>query len=146
MVRVLYRRSEKTDIRDMARIRALEWGDLEYWQKRIVQYLYGELNPRGALVSRIAYVAVEEHAVIGLVAGHLTRRYSCDGELQWINVVPERRGTGVASGLLRLLAGWFADQGALKICVDVEPSNTAARAFYLRYGAETLKPALAGLE
>ena len=113
----------------MARIRALEWGEPEYWQNRIVKYLDGELDPREALAPRIAYVAAEENSVIGFIAGHLTRRYSCDGELEWINVIPERRGNGVASELLRLLAGWFVDQGALKICVNVEPSNTAARAF-----------------
>ena len=140
MVRVLYRRAETADLLGMARIRALEWGEPEYWQCRIVNYLYGEQNPREALASRIAYVAVEENAVIGFIAGHLTRRYSCGGELQWINVIPEKRGSGVASELLRLLAGWFAEQGALKICVDVEPSNTVARAFYMRHGAEELNP------
>jgi ribosomal protein S18 acetylase RimI-like enzyme len=60
--------------------------------------------------------------------------------LEWINVIPERRGAGVASELLRLLAGWFVEQKAFRVCVDVEPSNTVARAFYTRHGAETLNP------
>jgi ribosomal protein S18 acetylase RimI-like enzyme len=137
---VFYRQAEIADVSGMARIRALGWGEPEYWQNRLVNYLFGEQNPREALSPRIAYVAAEENAVAGFIAGHLTRRYSFDGELQWISVLPERRGSGVASELLRLLATWFADQGALKICVDVEPSNTAARAFYLRHGAEKLNP------
>lgn len=70
--------------------------------------------------------------MVGLVAGHLTRRHACDGELEWINVIPERRGGGIASALLRKLAAWFAEQKASRICVDVEPSNFAARRFYKR--------------
>jgi len=76
--------------------------------------------------------------LVGFVAGHLTRRYGCQGELEWINVLPERRGAGIASELLRLLAGWFVEQKAFRVCVDVEPSNAVARAFYTRHGAETL--------
>jgi len=75
---------------------------------------------------------------VGFIAGHLRRRYGCDGELEWINVVPECRGTGIASGLLRLLAAWFVEQEASRICVDVDPANTAARRFYVRHGAEYL--------
>ncbi len=122
----------------MARIRAREWGEPEYWKNRISRYLEGELNPQHALAPRICYVAVEESSLVGFAAGHLTRRYACNGELEWINVIPERRGTGVASELLRLLAGWFVQQGALRICVDADPSNAAARAFYTRNGAQRL--------
>ena len=74
----------------------------------------------------------------GFVAGHLTTRYACDGELQWINVTPESRGIGMASELLRWMARWFVDQEAFRICVDVEPDNARARAFYHRHGAERL--------
>ena len=76
---------------------------------------------------------------MAFAAGHLTRRYDCEGELRWINVLPEYRGAGIASELLRLLADWFLKQDARKICVDVEPSNTGARAFYLRHGARPLR-------
>jgi ribosomal protein S18 acetylase RimI-like enzyme len=72
------------------------------------------------------------------IAGHLTRRYACDGELQWIYVIPKRRGSGIASELLRLLAAWFAEQKASRICVDVDPANTTARRFYTRRGAANL--------
>ena len=122
----------------MARIRAREWGGLEYWRTRIAGYLEGEINPQRALAPRRCYVAVEESSVVGFVAGHLTRRYGCEGELEWINVIAERRGSGVASELLRRLAGWFVQQQAFRVCVDVDPSNTTARAFYTRHGAERL--------
>jgi GNAT superfamily N-acetyltransferase len=73
---------------------------------------------------------------MGFVAGHLTRRYRCDGELQWIDVVAERRRRGVATKLLRLIASWFVLQGARRIRVDA--GNSAARQLYQANGAEEL--------
>src|SRR5580692_8382673 len=136
MPTVHYKRAEKSDIPATARIRAAEWQAEAYWQVRIASYLDCELHPRQALMPRISYVASEGDCVVGFIAGHLTRRHACDGELEWINVVPERRGSRIASGLLRLLAAWFVEQKALRICVDVEPANTTARRFYRRHGAE----------
>jgi len=122
----------------MAQIRARESGSFEFWTNRITGYLSGEHNPQHALPPRTCYVAVGERSVVAFVAGHLTRRHGCDGELQWINVIPERRGSGIASELLRLLAGWLVEHKAFQICVNVDPSNAVARAFYMRHGAETL--------
>jgi ribosomal protein S18 acetylase RimI-like enzyme len=138
MNRVCYRLAEKSDIPAMARIRAAEWETEEYWRRRISGYLACELHPQHALLPRVSYVALEGDSIIGFVAGHLTRRYGCDGELEWINVSPQRRGTGIAAELLRLMAAWFVKQDATRVCVDVEPSNTVARRFYMRHGAKTL--------
>jgi ribosomal protein S18 acetylase RimI-like enzyme len=124
----------------MARIRSADWGIEELWRVRISRYLNHEHHPRQALAPRVMYVAVDEDAVVGFIAGHLTRRHGCEGELQWINVISERRGSGVATELLRLLAEWFVAQNVSRICVDVEPENTAARRFYMRHGAEDLNP------
>src|SRR5882672_941259 len=107
MSSVTYRESEKNDIPSMAQIRAKEWETEEYWNRRISGYLDGKLHPQHALLPRVSYVALNGDSLVGFIAGHLTRRYDCDGELEWINVLPEVRGTGVASGLLRLLAEWF---------------------------------------
>jgi ribosomal protein S18 acetylase RimI-like enzyme len=136
---VLVRVSEDSDITAMALIRAAEWGEVKYWENRISGYLDGRLNPQLALESRSCYVAVERHAIVGFAAGHLTRRYACDGEIEWINVMPEWRRRNIASGLLRALACWFAEKGACRVCVDVDPANAGARAFYRRHGAEELK-------
>jgi hypothetical protein len=38
---------------------------------------------------RVSYVAFEQGLIVGFIAGHLTRRYGCDGELEWINVSPQ---------------------------------------------------------
>ena len=140
MSTLLYRQAEESDISAMARIRAADWGIEELWRVRISRYLNYEHHPRQALAPRVIYVAVEEDAVVGFIAGHLTRRHGCQGELQWINVIPEHRGGAVAAELLRLLAAWFVAQNASRICVDVEPENTTARRFYMRHGAEDLNP------
>ena len=137
---VLYRHAEPTDVPALARIRAAEWGDEDYWRRRISGYLAEELHPGQALKPRVIYVALEDDVIVGFIAGHLTRRYGCQGELEWINVISGRRRNAVASQLLRRLAAWFIEHKALRVCVDVEPANAIARSFYARHGARTLKP------
>ena len=133
-----YREAGRSDVPGMARLRAAEWGEEEYWRNRIQGYMDGEHDPQKALKPRVIYVALEGEALVGFIAGHLTQRYACDGELEWINVRPEFRGSGVAVELLRRLAAWFAGQEASRICVDVDPENATARRFYTRHGAERL--------
>ena len=135
MTTVHYRQAKQSDASAMARIRALEWETVEYWNARIAGYMTCEHNPQQALPPRVIYVALEGDSLVGFIAGHLTRRYACVGELEWINVIPECRGSGVASELLRRLAAWFVEQKALRICVNVDPANIAARRFYTRHGA-----------
>jgi len=135
---VFCRRAERPDIPAMARIRAAEWGSEEYWRARIAGYLDCKLHPRQALMPRTIYVALEAGSLVGFVAGHLTRRYACDGELEWINVVGERRRNRIASELLQRLAAWFAEQNATRVCVDVDPADAVARAFYKNHGADDL--------
>lgn len=133
-----YKEADKSDVPAMARLRSAEWETEEYWRDRISRYMDCELHPRLALRPRVSYAALEGECLVGFISGHLTRRHECDGELEWVNVIPERRGSGVASELLRLLAAWFVMQNASRICVDVEPGNTAARRFYMRHGAANL--------
>jgi GNAT superfamily N-acetyltransferase len=137
---VRYRLAVQSDIPTMARIRTLSWGTEDYWRTRIAAYMACELHPQHALLPRVNYVALEGDAVVGLIAGHLTTRHACDGELEWIDVVPEKRGSGVASELFRRLAAWLVEQKARRICVDVDPANSTARRFYARNGADELKP------
>ena len=135
-----YRKARHSDIPTMAEIRAADWGTEEYWRKRIFQYLTHKLHPRDALRPRASFVCVQHRRIVGLIAGHLTHRYGCEGELEWISVRPECRGRGIASELLCRLAKWFVAHHAHRVCVDVEPSNQAARQLYARRGAEDLKP------
>lgn len=137
---MIYRAAEPSDIPGMARLRSSKRGTSEYWTDRITGYFDGEHNPQHALAFRMGFVARDGEAVVGFIAGHLTRRYGCDGELQWIYVDPDRRGIGIASELLRMLAKWFVEQNAFKICVDVDPSNITAHQFYKHRGADDLNP------
>jgi ribosomal protein S18 acetylase RimI-like enzyme len=137
---VLYRQAQAGDIATMAEIRAADWGDEEYWRERILKYLRRQMHPREALRARVSFVAVDGERVVGLIAGHLTTRFGCDGELEWISIRQEYRRRGVASQLLCRVSKWFAARGVKRVCVDVEPSNHSARQFYRRHGAKDLKP------
>lgn len=102
-------------------------------------YFDGLLHPQHALAPRVIYVAHEDDAMIGYIAGHLTRRFACNGELEWLYVTPERRRCGVASGLMPCLAAWFQQQDAARVCVNVARRNTVAIDFYAKHGAEPMK-------
>jgi GNAT superfamily N-acetyltransferase len=122
----------------MAAIRARQLGTENYWQNRIGFYLSGEHSPQQALAGRAAFVAADGPQIIGFIAGHRTQRYQCDAELEWIDTIAERRRQGVAGALLEVMAWWFVEQNAHRVCVDVDPANSAVRALYTRYGARQL--------
>ncbi|HEU5453663.1 MAG TPA: GNAT family N-acetyltransferase [Terriglobales bacterium] len=130
-----YRLATISDVPAMAKMRAAEWETEEYWQRRLAAYLQGDAKPQKAFAGRVTYAAVHEDRVAGFISGHLTRRFACDGELQFLNVIPEFRGMGVAAELLRRLAQWFVENNAAKICVD---PDQAARHFYRKHGAVSL--------
>jgi ribosomal protein S18 acetylase RimI-like enzyme len=126
----------ESDIPSIAQLRALTRGTAEGWVRDIAGYMSGMNSPQKGLPSRIAYVAIEGEVIIGFIAGHLTHRLDCEGELQWIDVDTGYRRRGIASELVRILAKWFEEQKAYKICVD--PGNENARRFYAANGAENL--------
>ncbi len=132
--------ADRADIAAMSRLRAAEWGTEEYWVNRIAGYLDGTHNPQKALPPRILYIAQQGDCLIGFIAGHLSERFDCNGELEWINIAPDHRGTGAATKLLHLLAAWFVDQNATRICVNCDTGNTAAFRFYTRRGAKPMNP------
>ena len=134
------RPAAERDVPAMAAIRAEAWGTAEYWRPRVGAYLGGRVGAREALAESAMLVAEIDGVVVGLVAGHRTTRHGCQGELEWINVTVSRQGQGIAGKLLAAMAEWFVEQGALRVCLDVEPENAAARAFYAKWGAVDLKP------
>ncbi len=106
---------------------------------RMARYLAGEHHPQLALEPRTILLAeAGDGRVVGYTGGHLTQRYDCEGELQYLYVVTGSRRSGVATLLARELFRWFRAHGAERICVDVEPANHGARAFYRRLGATDL--------
>ena len=139
MSTLVYRRARVTDIPAMAEVRAQDWGTQSYWRERIAAYLAQERHPRESLLPRVAFLCKERGRVVGLIAGHLTRRFGCDAELEWLSVRPRHRNRGIAAELLRRLFRWFVAHNAVHVCVDVEPSNQPARRFYQRHGARDLR-------
>jgi len=127
-----YREVTMHDIPQLAKIRAAEWESDEYWMWRISGYLNRELHPQLALIPRVLYLAADNNIIVGFVAGHLTQRFGCDGELEWINVILSYRRQGIARKLVKLLANWFIQNKARRICVD------GSGPFYEKLGAAQL--------
>jgi len=136
MTDIIFREATKQDIPALAEIRGDSDDNREYWNDRILGYMNCTRHPQQALHPRIIYVACADGSIIGFIAGHLTQRYNCDGELQWINVIEKYARRGIASKLIKILANWFIEQNAYKICVD--PGDDIARRFYKVNGAESL--------
>lgn len=78
--------------------------------------------------------------MVGCIAGHRTRRFGCDGELQYRYVMPRARRRAVATGLLRRLAGWYRAADVATVCVNVDVESPAAQPFHARHGARVLEP------
>ncbi len=132
-----FRRAMLEDVPAMAEIRARYSYTTEYWKARIDGYLTGEDSPQKALAERVAFVAIDD-AVVVFIAGHRTRRFDCDGELEWIDVIAERQRRGIAGEMIGLLVDWFIEHEAFRICVNVAPDNLAAVKLYARHGAKPL--------
>ncbi len=122
----------------MAAIRSQRLGSECFWEDRIRGYLSGEHSPQRALSTRAAFVAANGDEVIGFAAVHLTRRFGCEGELQWIDVSGETRARGIGHKLMGRIGAWLEEQKATRICVNVDPGNTIARMFYTKCGASQL--------
>jgi ribosomal protein S18 acetylase RimI-like enzyme len=132
------RPAELTDVPSMAELRAQTKGTQAFWTDRIDRYLRGEHSPQGALELRLAFVAIHQGKIVGFVAGHRTRRFDCDGEVQWIDVEQQHRGRGIASRLMAQMGAWFVSQNTRRICVNVAINNLAARKLYEKCGAQPL--------
>jgi GNAT superfamily N-acetyltransferase len=103
-------------------------------------YFDGQHHPQQALAPRVGYIAYRDNEVLGYIAGHCTTRNGCSGELQYMFVAPASRRRGVGAALLRLLAGWFHDQGATRVCVPIAADSPAeARPFCEALGAVPLQ-------
>ena len=133
---VTIRAAELRDVPAMAAVRARRWGSHEFWVDRIGGYLGGTYSPQQALARRAAWVAVQGEALAGFVAGHCTRRFNLDGELEWVNVAEEYRGQGIADRLIETMLAWFRELEILQVCVNVDPDNLPARQLYAKHGAQ----------
>jgi ribosomal protein S18 acetylase RimI-like enzyme len=131
-----FREFADRDLLSLARLRSTSEHEIAFWQDRILKYLAGTHNPQKALSERVIYVAECNDLVVGFIAGQLTTRFDCQGELQWINISPEFQRKKLASKLVQLLAHWFIQRDAYKVCVD--PGTEVAEQFYAANGASKL--------
>lgn len=136
MHEIKYRGVKDEDIPVLAKFRANNNEEQIFWEQRIAGYLKLTHHPQKALQERVIFVAEDDTKIIGFIAGHLTQRFNCDGELEWINVIDKYRNKGIGFELICILNKWFIQHNAFKICVD--PGNDLARRFYKKYGAKDL--------
>jgi GNAT superfamily N-acetyltransferase len=101
-------------------------------------YLEGRHHPQQALAPRTAFVALAGDDIVGYIAAHVTNRYGCGGEVQYLYVVPRYRRHGVARALLRFVARWFQAQSIARVCVNADVESAGAVAFYSAEGAAPL--------
>jgi GNAT superfamily N-acetyltransferase len=136
---VLVRQATSADVPAMAEIRV---GDAEVGpaDTRMAAYLDGVHHPQRALKPRVAFLAEVSGTIVGYIADHLTDRFGCDAEVQYLYVAPPFRRAGVAGTLLRHLAAWFVKRGAVFVCVDVNSDSASAEPFYSSLGATWLRP------
>lgn len=132
------RPATENDMPHLASIRARAWQTEQFWAERIGGYLRGFYSPGKAERRRAIFVAIEEDSIAGFVAGHGTRRFTCEGELQWIDVVWEFRRRGIARALACQMGAWFVQQNIARVCVNVAPENEPARRLYASLGAQQL--------
>ena len=137
---VRFREATSADATAMAQCRLTDPTDGGAADPRIAAYLDCHHHPQQALVPRVGYLALDNDTVVGYIAGHLTTRHGCSGELQYLFVTLSYRRRGIATALLRLLAEWFLAQGAQRICVAIAgDSPVEAKPFCENFGAAPLR-------
>lgn len=136
---IAIRQASVADVPAMAGIRTTD-DEAGPPDPRMAAYLEGRHHPQQALAPRVALLAEHGHDVVGYIAGHLTERHGCHGEIQYLYVAPDSRRIGVASELLQSLAVWFIEHNATKLCVNANLDSPPAVPFYLSHGATPLNP------
>ena len=131
---ITFRRASLDDVPAMARLREASGWTGGAGAETMHRYLTCEHHPQQALAPRTAFVAEAAGEAVGFIAGHLTSRFGCEGEVPWLLVAPAERGGPAAAALLGAMAAWFGAQGAARVCVNVESANVQARRFYARHG------------
>ena len=122
------------------------WVDLAAEQRAFDSHLLAEEN-RGTVRAAVARSAVADELlvartdgddIVGFVTfGIETGHYEQDatrGVVRNIAVVPDRRGEGIGSDLLRAAERRLAEAGADALALEVMADNDDARRFYRRHG------------
>jgi [ribosomal protein S18]-alanine N-acetyltransferase len=81
------------------------------------------------------FIALENHKVIGFVAG---RQVLDEAEVLNLAVLPAGRRKGAGSTLLRVLLEAFKREDVVKVFLEVRESNLAAISFYQKAGFQEI--------
>lgn len=116
---VSFRAATSTDVPAM--VACHSWAAVD---PRMAAYFDGKHDPHQALPPRIGYVASVEDAIVGYIAGHLTTRHGCQGEVQYLFV--SQAIVGVESERLCLNDSPIGSTNTAR-AASVSPSLTIAR-------------------
>lgn len=100
----------------------------EVWQRWVAEADQGR--------DKVLFVAEEDDVWLGVV-GAFVRVNPKEVHLVAMWVDPRGRGRGVAKALIRAVAGWAHERGALRVLLFVQEANGPARALYERAGFES---------
>lgn len=132
-----YRGASSADVPAMERCRAAD-AESGPADPRMAAYFDGRHHPQQALAARIGFIALDGPEVVGYIAAHATTRFGCTGEVQYLYVTPDYRGSGVGRQLLRCVAEWFQENGIARVCVNADVESDGAVPFYTANGARAL--------
>lgn len=113
--------------------------DFQRLRSRWEGYVRCVRHPQHAEGPRILFAATINGQMVGFIAGHFSRRYETEGELQSIHVLKDFQGRGAGAELLKRLAAWFVAHQRRKICVGIDPASPYKR-FYEKHGAHYMNP------
>lgn len=103
------------------------------------QTYFAATSPASSRPKRVIYKAVENDAIIGYIAGHLTARHGKDAEIQNFYILKPYQRQGIGSQLLLHLLVWLKQQHAQSMCVGIDQNNPY-QAFYINHGGSYLNP------
>jgi ribosomal protein S18 acetylase RimI-like enzyme len=130
MLNIKFREATIFDVPEIARLCASYQENEQYWIDRIGGYINLEFNPHRADSLRVSCVAMHNGIVVGFIAGHLTTLSEYPGQIQWLLIDKQYRRRGIASKLLWIMAGWFIENNAFTVRVDVDPEDQGVQGFY----------------
>jgi ribosomal protein S18 acetylase RimI-like enzyme len=86
---------------------------------------------------KAVFVAMSDQSIIGMITGQLVVSTAAGGYsvlLEDLFVMPEYRGKGIASMLIRYLLSWGKAKGAVRIQLVADENNSAALELYKKTG------------
>jgi ribosomal protein S18 acetylase RimI-like enzyme len=83
-------------------------------------------------------VAVDDEGVVGFAQSYVVRRREAVGEVDWLHVLPDRRGESLGDQLLKRVEAELLDRGVARIEGRVLADNEAGTRFYEDHGYDAI--------